>query len=126
MIAKAGNIQETAINIISQETRIEGKAVFEQITRFHGTLIGEAHAREGSTLILAETSLIEGQVFGDTVWVDGFVRGDIHARTRVIVSGSGRVVGKIHTPSLKLEFGAYFEGSCDMQQGLRPQEAPAT
>lgn len=130
------NLYETSVNIVSEGTRIEGKVVFDQVSRFHGTLVGEAHAREGSTLILTESSIVEGDVFADTLMVDGFVQGNIRARTRVVVSGTGRVVGNIQTPSLKLEFGAYFEGSCNMEQkpeqspapsggALRPQEAPA-
>jgi cytoskeletal protein CcmA (bactofilin family) len=129
------NLHETSVNIVSEGTRIEGKVVFDQVSRFHGTLIGEAHAREGSTLILSESSVVEGDVFADTLMIDGFVQGNIRARTRVIVSGTGRVVGNIQTPSLKLEFGSYFEGRCNMEEqqqdgpapsgGLRPQEAPA-
>jgi cytoskeletal protein CcmA (bactofilin family) len=132
------NLNETSVNIVSEGTRIEGKVVFENVTRFHGTLSGEIHAREGSTLILAESSVVEGDVFADTLLIDGFVQGNVSARTRVVVSGTGRVVGNIQTPSLKLEFGAYFEGSCNMERqqapltpagsggGFRRQEAPAT
>jgi cytoskeletal protein CcmA (bactofilin family) len=108
-------IHETAINMISEGTRLEGRFVFDQMCRVHGTLHGEVSARPGSTLILSETSLVEGTIHGDTVMVDGFVRGDIIARTRVVVSPSGRVVGNIRTPSLKLEFGAHFEGRCIME-----------
>jgi cytoskeletal protein CcmA (bactofilin family) len=109
------NLRESAINLVSEGTRIEGKAVFDQVSRFHGTLVGEAHAREGSTLILCESSFVQGDIFADTLMIDGFVEGNIHARTRVTISGTGRVLGNIETPSLKLEFGAYFEGRCNME-----------
>jgi len=118
------NLNETSVNIVSEGTRIEGKVVFDHVTRFHGTLIGEAHSREGSTLVLAESSAIEGDVFADTLMIDGFVQGNVTARTRVVVSGTGRVIGNILTPSLKLEFGAYFEGRCSTEQSTtRPPEA---
>jgi cytoskeletal protein CcmA (bactofilin family) len=113
------NLHETAVNIVSERTRIEGKVVFDQVSRFHGTLVGEAHAREGSTLVLSESSIVEGDVYADVLMIDGYVQGNVHARTRVVVSGTGRVIGNIQTPSLKLEFGAYFEGSCNMEQ--KPQ-----
>jgi cytoskeletal protein CcmA (bactofilin family) len=115
------NLNETSVNIISEGTRIEGKVVFDQVSRFHGMLIGEAHAREGSTLVLTESSFVEGDIFADTLWIDGFVQGNVHARTRVVVSGTGRVIGNIQSPSLKLEFGAYFEGTCNMEQ--KPQHS---
>ena len=123
------NLNETSVNVISESTRIEGKIVVDQVTRFHGTLIGEVQAREGSTLIVTESAVIEGEILADTLIIDGFVQGNIRARTRVFVSGTGRVVGNIQTPSLKLDFGAYFEGSCNQEPppggpaGLRPLAA---
>ncbi|MGK5084990.1 polymer-forming cytoskeletal protein [Bdellovibrionota bacterium FG-1] len=109
-------LHEASLNIVSEGTRIEGKVTFDQITRFHGRITGEAHGRDGSTLILCEAAVVEGNVFADVLWVDGFVQGNIYAKTRVVVSGSGRVIGNIETPTLKLEPGAYFEGKCRMDQ----------
>jgi cytoskeletal protein CcmA (bactofilin family) len=105
-------IVESSINIVSEGTRLEGKIVFEAISRIHGELVGEVSGRPGSTIILAETSVTEGNIDGDTVWIDGFVRGRVRATTRVIVSQTGRVIGDIRAPSVKIESGAHFDGSC--------------
>lgn len=116
---------ESAINIIGEKTRLEGKLVFDDTSRVHGTLVGEVLAREGSTLILAETSLVEGNISADTLIVDGFVQGDIVARTRVMISRTGRVVGNIRAPSLKLEPGSYFEGRSRMDDSGPAADSPA-
>ena len=108
-------LQESSINIIAEGTHIQGKVTFSDITRFHGVLSGEARATEGSTLILCEPCVVEGNVHADVLIVDGYVQGDIHAKTSVLISGTGRVIGNIQTPSLKLEFGAHFEGKCLME-----------
>jgi len=114
-------IRETAINMISEGTRLEGRMVFERVSRVHGTLVGEVLARPGSTLILSETAVVEGNIEADTLLVDGFVQGDISATSKVVVSRTGRVVGNIRAPTLQLEFGAYFEGKCAMEsQGRAP------
>lgn len=105
-------VNEAAINVVAEGTRIEGKVTFDHISRVHGTLIGQVHAKEGSTLILSESSMVEGDISADTLFVDGYVHGDISANTQVVISRTGRVVGNIRTKSLKLEFGGYFEGSC--------------
>jgi cytoskeletal protein CcmA (bactofilin family) len=118
--SKRPEITESAINIIAEGTHIEGKIKIDQIARVHGTLIGEVHAQPGSTLILSETALVEGTIRADTLFIDGFVRGDILATTKVVISGTGRVVGDIRTPSLTVDFGAYFEGRCAMED-----QAPA-
>jgi cytoskeletal protein CcmA (bactofilin family) len=107
-------MNETAINVVAEATRIEGKITFSQISRVHGVLIGNVRAEEGSTLILGETSIVEGNIDADIVMIDGYVHGDISAKTKVLVSRTGRVVGNIHTHNLELEFGAYFEGRCTM------------
>jgi len=108
-------ISESTLSIIAEGTRVEGKITLEKVTRVHGTLVGEVHAVPGSTLILGETSVVEGNIHADTLMVDGFVRGDIVAKSKVVISGTGRVVGNIKTPSLTVDFGAYFEGKCAME-----------
>lgn len=108
-------VQESAINVVAEGTRVEGKISFEHISRVHGTLIGEVHAKPGSTLILSETAMVEGNITADTLFIDGYVHGDVQAKTQVIISRTGRVVGNISTKSLKLEFGGYFEGRCAME-----------
>jgi cytoskeletal protein CcmA (bactofilin family) len=108
-------IQETTINIVGEGTRIEGEVLFDRITRVHGVLVGKVRAKEGSTLIIGETAVVEGDVDADTLVIDGYVQGDVSARKRVVISRTGRVIGDIHSPSVRVEFGAYFEGRCAME-----------
>jgi cytoskeletal protein CcmA (bactofilin family) len=107
-------ISETAVNLLAPGSRIEGKVTFDRVTRVHGVIHGEVRATDGSVLILAETSAIEGNIQADTLIVDGFVQGNIQARTKVLVSRTGRVIGDIEARSLQLEPGAFFEGRCKM------------
>lgn len=104
------SITESGINILSESSRLEGKIRLDKVSRVHGTLIGEIEAPAGSTLILGETALVQGKIQADTLVIDGYVKGEISASTRVVISGTGRVFGDIHTPSLAIEFGAHFEG----------------
>jgi len=112
-------IHESSVNMVAEGTRLEGKVIFDQIARVNGVLVGEVRAKDGSTLILAETAVVEGSIDADTLMVDGYVHGDIQAKSKVVISRTGRVVGNIKTGSLILEFGAYFEGRCTME-GLSP------
>jgi cytoskeletal protein CcmA (bactofilin family) len=106
---------ETQVNMVAEGTRIEGQVVFDHVSRVNGVLIGEVRAKAGSTLILSETAVVEGNIDADILMIDGYVHGDVAAKTRVVVSRTGRVVGNIKTPSLTVEFGAYFEGRCVME-----------
>ncbi|OFZ82134.1 MAG: hypothetical protein A2583_07405 [Bdellovibrionales bacterium RIFOXYD1_FULL_53_11] len=111
------DISETETNIIAAGTVLEGKFNLDSLSRVHGTLIGQVTGQKGSELILCESAKIEGSITADTVVVGGYVHGDITAGTKVVITGSGRVVGNIRTPSLKVEYGAYFEGSSLMEDG---------
>lgn len=124
-LSESSKIDESSINIISEGTRLEGKIEFDAISRVHGILSGEVQAKDHSVLILCETSLVEGNVHADTLMIDGYVRGDVTAKTRVVISQTGRVIGNIKTPSLIVEFGGYFEGRCAMgtQNALIPEPA---
>ncbi len=108
-------IQESAINIIAEGTRVEGKITFDRVSRVNGVLVGEVHARAGSQLILSETAVVEGDIFSDTLLIDGFVHGNIVSLGKVTVSRTGRVVGNIRAPRVELEFGSYFDGKCSME-----------
>lgn len=106
------NLQEIAVNLVSEGTRIEGKITFDFVSRVHGILIGEIKAKEGSTLILGETSVTEGSIEADTLIIDGYVQGNITAKSKIMISRTGRVIGNIQSPSVIVEFGAFFEGQC--------------
>lgn len=112
-------VSEETTNLISETTRMEGKFTFDHTTRVHGTLIGEIHAKDGSTLILGQTAVIEGHIKADTLIVDGYVRGDIHTKTKLVLKSSGRIIGNIKTKSLIIDAGAYFEGTTQMEE--KPQ-----
>lgn len=108
-------MNESSINIIAEGTRLEGKVELKQISRVYGEVIGQLVSPSGGKLILGETSVVEGTIEAEELLIDGFVRGDIRATRRVTISRTGRVIGKIETPSLQLEPGAYFEGQCRME-----------
>ncbi len=108
-------MNDREINFLSADTEIQGKVLFDQTARIHGVIRGELHGRPGSTLILMESSLVEGKIFADQLIIDGFVQGDIVARGRVTITRLGRVVGKIHSPRIHMEPGAYFDGNCSME-----------
>ena len=59
------------------------------------------------------------EIDGDTIWIEGFVRGDIRARTRIVLSRTARVIGNLEGPFIEIQPGAYFEGRCDVMTNDR-------
>lgn len=88
-----------------------GEFTVSDTARIHGKIKGQLHGVPGSTIILAESGLIEGSIQGETLVIDGCVEGDLRATKKVTVTSTGRVLGNIHAPTLEIEFGATFEGA---------------
>lgn len=106
------------VNLITAGSRFEGTVEFTNYTRFEGYVRGTLKGSPGSELVLGQNGVVEGKIDGDTVVIDGFVRGDIKATSKVVISETGRVIGEITSPSVAIKFGGYFDGKCAMESLL--------
>lgn len=116
-------LTESKINLISEETKVEGKIHFHHGCRIHGVVVGDLSASKGAEICVSEKGMIEGNIHADILFVDGYVKGDISADTKVVISSTGKVVGNIESPLLELDYGAYFDGKAVMEK-LRPNPSP--
>jgi cytoskeletal protein CcmA (bactofilin family) len=72
-------------------------------TRFEGKLFFEGRVR------------IDGQIECATVIVrGGVVNGNIRAKTSLELHAPGKLVGNIHSPSIFIDRGVEFQGTCRM------------
>ncbi len=102
----------------------EWTGFLEKGVRFDGTLeVGGTFRLDGAvkgkivsseTLILGESSTMEGQIEGNSVILGGRFDGTIEARAKVEIQTKAIVTGEIHTPCLIIEPGAVFDGRCHM------------
>lgn len=82
--------------------RVEGKV--------EGTVVSDGH------LVIGTGGEVQGEIRVGEVFVSGTVRGTVRAARRVQISSTGKVYADLHTPSLVVEDGAIFEGSCAMSR----------
>lgn len=118
-------LREKEITILAENAHIEGEISLPQIARLHGSIKGTLRGLPESEIVLAENAVMEGNIEGDQIYIDGYVRGDIEAKTRVEISQTGRVIGNIYSPDLRIHFGAYFEGKSLMDEKTRSQDGAA-
>lgn len=125
-------MREASINLVAEETQVDGRITVTGASRIHGVVKGQLDGAPGSSITLAETGVVEGEINGDRITIDGYVRGNVRATTQAVVSATGRVVGDIEAPSVIIEFGAHFEGECRMENlpqrpvvTAAPSEQPA-
>ena len=64
----------------------------------------------------AKPCLHPSAIHAGVVVISGTVRGNITAERKIEIHASGRLFGNVSTPSLVIEEGVVFEGSCTMGQ----------
>ena len=99
--------------LLGRGTQFEGKLHFEGRVRVDGVFKGEILSDD--TLVIGEGAEVHAEIDVATVIVrGGIVHGNIRAKTAIEVHSPGRIVGNLHSPSLFIDRGVEFQGSCRM------------
>jgi len=99
--------------LLGRGTRFEGKLHFEGRVRIDGTFKGEI--RSDDTLVIGDGAEVHAEIDVATVIIrGGNVQGNIRAKTALEIHAHGRVIGNIHSPSIFIDRGVEFQGSCRM------------
>jgi len=83
--------------------------------RVDGHLSGRVSSSSG-TLIVGANGKVDANIEVAVAVIHGTINGDIIATQRLELGRAAKVNGNIQTPSLIIEQGAIFEGSCKMLQ----------
>ncbi len=98
---------------IDKDTEITGDIKFKDSFRIDGTFKGKILS--GSSLIIGESGDVEADIEAGSISINGKVKGSLNANDRIEIFSQGRVTGKLVTPKLIIEEGAFFQGSCQME-----------
>jgi len=99
--------------LLGRGTQFEGKLHFEGRVRVDGLFKGEI--RSDDTLIIGDGAEVHAEIEVATVIVrGGIVHGNIRAKASLEIHAPAKVVGNIHSPSLFIDRGVEFQGSCRM------------
>jgi len=114
--ALARDIKEGLLSgFVGNGTALTGEASFKGMLRVDGHLSGKVNS-EGGTLIVGNNGQVDADIDVAIATIHGTVNGDIVASQRLELGRAAKVNGNIQTPSLVIEQGAVFEGSCRMVQ----------
>ena len=110
----ARDIKEgTLTGFVGNGTTLTGEANFKGMLRVDGGLSGRVASSDG-TLIVSTNGRVDANVEVAIAQIYGTVNGDIVASKRIEMGRTAKVTGNIQTPTLAIEQGAIFEGSCRM------------
>ena len=112
----ARDIKEgTLSGFVGGGTVVTGEANFKAMMRVDGHLSGRVSSTSG-TLIVGNNGKVDANIEVAVAVIHGTINGDIIATQRLELGRTAKVNGNVQTPSLIIEQGAIFEGSCKMVQ----------
>ena len=112
----ARDIKEgTLSGFVGGGTIVTGEANFKAMMRVDGHLSGRVSSTSG-TLIVGANGKVDANIEVAVAVIHGTINGDIIATQRLELGRAAKVNGNIQTPSLIIEQGAMFEGTCKMVQ----------
>ncbi len=99
--------------LLGRGTRFEGKLYFEGRVRIDGTFSGEI--KSDDTLIIGDGAEVHAEIDVATVIVrGGIVHGNVRAKASIEIHAPAKMIGNIHSPSVFIDRGVEFQGSCRM------------
>jgi cytoskeletal protein CcmA (bactofilin family) len=112
----ARDIKEgTLSGFVGGGTDVTGEANFKAMMKVDGHFSGRITSSSG-TLIVGNNGTVDANIEVAVAVIHGTINGDIIATQRLELGRAAKVNGNIQTPSLVIEQGAIFEGSCKMLQ----------
>ena len=71
---------------------------------------------DGRKLTVGPTAKVTADINARDVVVYGFVKGNVHAKGRIVIKKDGSVIGNLTTAQIMIEDGADFKGSIEIDR----------
>ena len=122
-MAKAIEMENTPINIITDGTVIKGDIIAIGDFRLDGKL--EGNIQLNGKLVVGDSGIVNGNVLCQNANIIGTVNGNLSVKELLSLHSTARVRGDILINKLSIEPGALFSGKCCMLDEVRKQQAEA-
>lgn len=111
--------------VIGENCVIEGDVTFEKTIEVHGKIIGTLKIAENCTsasLVIKKTGIVEGDVFGSDVVIEGEVVGNVSGKKEIKIENSAFISGNVYYDILDVQGGATINGNLIRNKGKEPQK----
>ena len=122
--SKNHSVAVTTSTLISRQTELIGDIRFAGELIVEGKIKGNIYADDesGALIRVAETGVIEGEVWVPVVVINGLVKGDVHASKHVELAAKAVVMGNVFYNLIEMVMGSEINGSL-LHIGRAQQEA---
>jgi cytoskeletal protein CcmA (bactofilin family) len=112
--AHAAGTQNGGTNVVTLGPRdsLHGRLDIHGDLKVHGTVEGEL--KVSGDVLVESTATVQASIEGANVNVRGQVNGNVTARRRLTLGGSGRLNGEVKVARLTVEDGATLNGNVTM------------
>ena len=110
---------------IGENCAIDGDIPFHKTIEIHGKITGTIKIAENCTtalLIVKKSGLVEGDVFGDEVIIEGEVIGNVSGKKKITIKSSAFVSGNVYYDILDMNGGATVNGNLIRNKGKEPHK----
>src|SRR4029453_8120616 len=99
--------------VIGPSIHIDGDVRGEEDLLIEGEVNGTVQLKNNS-LTIGPQGKVRADVYAHSVYVEGYLEGDLYGSERVHIRKSAQVRGNVTSPRVSLEDGAKFKGSIEM------------
>ena len=111
--------------VIGENCVIEGDITFEKTIEVHGKIVGTVKIAENCTsasLVIKKSGIVEGDVYGSDVVIEGEVVGNVSGKKKISIQNSAYVSGNVYYDILDMQGGATVNGNLIRNKGKEPQK----
>ena len=110
---------------VGENCTIDGDITFDKTIEIHGKITGTVKIAENCTtamLIIKKNGIVEGDVYGDEVVIEGEVIGNVTGKKKITIKSSSFVSGNVYYDILDMNGGATVNGNLIRNKGKEPQK----
>ncbi|MDO8631933.1 MAG: polymer-forming cytoskeletal protein [Phycisphaerales bacterium] len=96
--------------VLGEDAVFKGELRFEKGMKLLGKFEGQITS--DGQMVVAEGAVLTGDAKAGTIKIEGQVKGNIHAATKIQLSASARLEGDLQTQRLEVAEGAVLIGRC--------------
>ena len=124
-VKPSANTSETGdiIAFVGEEVTFKGVIRYQGTVRVDGRLEGEIYT--DGNLIIGQKAIITAKIQAGTITCQGRITGDVEAKTQVRLLNPAVFDGSITTPSISIDQGVLFNGTCHMPKKGEPKAKDA-
>lgn len=104
-----------AVTLVGDEAFFHGVLSAKGSVRVEGVVEGDVS--DAVNVDIGKRGRVKGNIAAEAVVVAGTVEGDLVCSRSIEILAGGRVNGNIRAPSVRIETGAVFNGTCAMGAG---------